>query len=186
MNSTENDIDFFKADFLFNVILAIALAVLFPQCSGEKEQELPEILSVELIAHDVTAFRGSDGSIEAAVSGGIAPYCYSWSNGGTTGEIRNLTAGAYSVVVKDAVDSTATATTKINQPVPENSVTDRQGNMYLTIKIGEQEWMQENLRVKVAPDSSAIVSYTYNDDPGNEISVENTVAVSNIFLLLEG
>lgn len=167
MSNDRKDI-VFLAGYLFKVFCLLAFTVLFYQCSGEKEPELSEALSVELITHDVTIFRGSDGSAEAVVKGGSAPYSYSWSTGETTKDIGNLTAGVYSVVVKDAIDSTVAAEAKINQPVPENTVIDVEGNIYTTVKIGEQIWMQENLRVSVAPDSSGITSYLYNDDPENE------------------
>ncbi len=166
--SSERNYNIFYTGYFFIVICSLAFPVLFYQCSGERDPELPEALSVELIAHDVTTFRGSDGSVEAVVKGGTAPYSYSWSNGETTKDILHLTAGVYSVVVKDAIDSTAAAAAKINQPIPENTVTDKEGNIYITVKIGEQIWMQENLRVSVAPDSSGITSYLYNDDPENE------------------
>ncbi len=158
----------FQAGYLLTIFCILAFPVLFHRCSGDSEPELTEALSVELITHDVTTFRGSDGSVEAVVTGGTVPYSYSWSNGETTKDIENLTAGVYSLVVKDAVDSTATAKTKINQPIPENAVIDVEGNIYTTVKIGEQIWMQENLRVSVAPDSSEITSWLYNDDPQNE------------------
>jgi hypothetical protein len=50
----------------------------------------------------------NDGSVTYAVSGGTAPYDYSWSNGqtflaqGTSSTISNLAAGNYSVAVTDA------------------------------------------------------------------------------------
>jgi uncharacterized protein (TIGR02145 family) len=149
------------------ILLFIIVAGLFQHCSDEKEPDLPEQLSIVLIAHDVTTFRGSDGSVEIDITGGTTPYSYCWSNGETTKDIEGLSAGVYSVIVKDAVDSTATENVQINQPIPDNTITDIQGNIYLTVEIGEQTWMQENLRVSVAPDSTVITSYCYDDQPEN-------------------
>ncbi len=48
-------------------------------------------------------FCGSGtGSIAISVSGGTAPYNYTWSNGGATNTINNLSAGTYTVVVTGA------------------------------------------------------------------------------------
>jgi uncharacterized protein (TIGR02145 family) len=168
MKSVNNHISY-PANFLCKSILSIILLVgLLQQCTREKDTDLPEPLSIELIAHGVTTFRGTDGSIEIEVTGGAPPYNYNWSNGETTKDIEGLSAGIYSVIVKDAVDSAATGSVKINQPIPENAIMDIEENIYTTIKIGEQTWMQENLRVSVAPDSSEITSYIYNDEAANE------------------
>ena len=81
------------------VILFIVSGLIFQCCSGKDEPEIPAQLSVNLIASDVTAFRGTDGSIESEVSGGSSPYNYLWSNGETTKDIANLPSGFYSVVI---------------------------------------------------------------------------------------
>ncbi len=44
----------------------------------------------------------NNGSVSITVSGGSAPYTYSWSNGATTPAITNLTAGTYRVTVTDS------------------------------------------------------------------------------------
>ena len=43
----------------------------------------------------------SDGSISIEVEGGTAPYDYQWSNGMSTADISNVTAGSYTLTVTD-------------------------------------------------------------------------------------
>lgn len=60
------------------------------------------------ISHTDVTCAGNDGTAAAAVTGGVAPYTYGWSNGATTATLTGLSAGNYSVVVTDATGSTAT------------------------------------------------------------------------------
>ncbi|MCV9928655.1 SBBP repeat-containing protein [Flavobacterium sp. LS1R49] len=56
---------------------------------------------------DVTCSGGADGSATVVVSGGYAPYSYSWSpSGGTAATASGLTAGTYDCLVRDASGST--------------------------------------------------------------------------------
>jgi hypothetical protein len=48
----------------------------------------------------------SNGSINATVSGGTAPYTYLWSNNETTEDIDSLPPGTYTITVTDAVNAT--------------------------------------------------------------------------------
>ncbi len=70
----------------------------------------------------ISVAGGNDGSIEINASGGIAPYAYLWSNGGSTSFISNLTAGTYSVTVVDAVLCLSNATFTLSEPLPVSAL----------------------------------------------------------------
>ncbi len=145
--------------------LAVAgLMLLFSMCSGE---ETPDPIVLELTVTDVTEYGGSDGSVKLEVAGGVAPFTYDWSNGATTKDIEGLTAGVYTVTVRDAIDSVAIARDTVNQPLPENILIDIQDNVYTTVVIGDQTWMQQNLKVTVTPDSIPVFCYAYGGAESN-------------------
>ena len=56
-----------------------------------------------------------------------------------------------------------------NPDLTYGTMTDQDGNIYKTIKIGTQTWMAENLRVKTYNDSSAILNV-----PGTPEWISNT------------
>ncbi|MDX2070342.1 MAG: gliding motility-associated C-terminal domain-containing protein [Haliscomenobacter sp.] len=56
------------------------------------------------------------GLINAAVTGGVGPYTYRWSNGATTSAITSLVAGAYTLTVTDQNNCTKTASVTLTQP----------------------------------------------------------------------
>lgn len=93
------------------------------------------------------ACGNSDGSAEVGVTGGTSPYTYIWNDGATTSSVTGLSAGTYTVNVKDAtgcnVDSAviivktddslaAPATTK--QMITCNG--DNNGSAYVTASGG--------------------------------------------------
>ncbi len=81
----------------------------------------PAAISIATTQTNVSTNGGNDGAATANPSGGISPYGYTWSNGGTTQTISGLTAGAYTVIVTDANGCTKSKTVTITQPGPRIS-----------------------------------------------------------------
>ena len=76
----------------------------------------PTPLSMNLVKQDVRCFGNSNGSIRALVTGGIAPYNYSWSNSLTTDALSNLAIGQYVVTLTDKNGCRKTDSTTVGSP----------------------------------------------------------------------
>ena len=74
-----------------------------------------EIIVTETITN-VTCFGGNDGSISVLLSGGVAPYNYSWSTGGNTNTVTGLSAGTYTVTVTDANNCSVVENYTLTEP----------------------------------------------------------------------
>ncbi|MBL0064896.1 MAG: T9SS type A sorting domain-containing protein [Bacteroidetes bacterium] len=74
-------------------------------------------LSASVSQTDVTCFGANDGSATATVSGGAAPYTYSWSPAGGSGATAtNLAGGVYDVTITDAGGCTSVQQVTILEP----------------------------------------------------------------------
>lgn len=71
-------------------------------------------ISIHVQVYNATCI-GSNGAVLSTVSGGVAPYTYVWSNGGTTAMITGLTAGPYSLTVTDNLGATANISCMVSQ-----------------------------------------------------------------------
>lgn len=79
----------------------------------------PQLLVLSAnITHALDCNDANSGAINLLVSGGSAPFTYSWSNGATTEDLANIPAGNYLVTVKDANGCTQQAQYSINRPPP--------------------------------------------------------------------
>lgn len=72
----------------------------------------PAILASSISGVD--AVNGQNGSASVVAAGGVAPYQYSWSNGGITANINGLIPGNYGLTVTDANGCTAIDSILIN------------------------------------------------------------------------
>ena len=77
-------------------------------CSVTVEIEItePEELAIEVVQSDyndfgVSCFGASDGFLDLTVEGGTGVYTYLWSNGATTEDISDVSAGIYLVIIND-------------------------------------------------------------------------------------
>jgi len=109
-------------------------------CSGTSSNSIititqPSALSISSNStNNVSCFGGSNGSVSVAVAGGVAPYNYSWSNGGSLSSISNLAAGNYSLTVTDnnncilESNYTVTEPTQLNLSINSSNVLCYGGN----------------------------------------------------------
>ena len=73
-------------------------------------------LSATTSSTNVSSSGGSDGSATVTPSGGTAGYTYLWSDGQTNATATNLSAGNYSVVIKDANLCSITKNFTVTEP----------------------------------------------------------------------
>ncbi len=90
--------------------------------------QAPEIILTS-VTTDVTCFGSSTGAINLSVSGGAAPYTYSWTNASTSQDLTNLLAGDYTVTVSDSKGCSKNLTVTVAQPVSAISVTGTVANV---------------------------------------------------------
>jgi hypothetical protein len=72
-------------------------------------QSIPQITAV-------SCFNGTNGAVQPVISGGTAPYTYSWNNGSTNNALINVAAGAYTLSIADVNNCNAAFNYTISQP----------------------------------------------------------------------
>lgn len=66
------------------------------------EIKQPAILEIQVTSQKhVTCYDGENGEISVQVNGGVPPYTYTWSNGKTEAQLKNIKSGVYQVTVRD-------------------------------------------------------------------------------------
>ena len=130
-----------------------------------------------------------DGGINLTVHNGNAPYSYLWSNGATTEDLSNLSAGNYTVVVTDASGHTATASVTISQPaaiVINSNSTDvtcfgnNNGSASVNVSGGNApytyNWSNGNTTSSTTNLTAGVYTIVISDDNG--CSNSNTISIN--------
>ncbi|MBI4931789.1 MAG: SBBP repeat-containing protein, partial [Bacteroidetes bacterium] len=73
-------------------------------------------LSFSTSSQNIWCPSGNNGFVTASVTGAAPPFTYTWSNSASTSAITALTAGTYSVIVRDTMGCLVSATVTITQP----------------------------------------------------------------------
>ena len=73
-------------------------------------------LDLVLSSTDVSCYGQASGSVQSNVSGGKAPYTYSWDNGYSTPSISGLSVGTYVLTLIDDNGCVVASSAIINEP----------------------------------------------------------------------
>jgi len=149
------------------IIVVIVIYLLTTGCKNSTDPKVDPLALTFTISH-VSHIDSSDGSIGLSVNGGLQPYSYNWSNDSTSEDISNLSIGIYTVIVTDADGKVKSDSVEISDGCIYGTITDIDGNIYNTVKIGDQWWMSENLKVTHDAQGNSITSNIYNNNSANE------------------
>jgi gliding motility-associated-like protein len=75
------------------------------------------------VLDDVNCFGDASGAVNPGISGGTIPYTYSWSNTSTAPTLSNVLAGAYDLLLTDALGCQENYSFVVTQPPSALSVT---------------------------------------------------------------
>ena len=123
---------------------------------------------------DVSCKFGDDGAIDISVSGGTAPYTYSWNNSATSEDLTDLIAGTYIVTVTDANGCIKDEEFEVEQPNVDLSISLLwKKNVYCNGNSGA------DFKVK---GSGGTPPYVYSIDGGT--TTQNNQIFDNLYLLV--
>ncbi len=137
--------------------------------------EDPAPLTIAMTVEPVPCVDNCEGSIQCTISGGTAPYTYTWSHGAGTLNLENLCMGTYTLSVSDAHQCPAlkTATVEVENIFMDVEITQSEDTIYSgqTVHLqvnGQQGWNYQwspagSLSSNLVPDPAASpqVSTTY-------------------------
>ncbi|WP_299521277.1 Ig-like domain-containing protein, partial [Winogradskyella sp.] len=99
---------------------SLSVQNIFTRCKNENSTTLTlENLEISAVVTDVLCNGENTGTIDITVTGGEAPYTYSWNNSATSEDLSNVSAGTYTVTVTDTNGCTISGNYTIDEPSEE-------------------------------------------------------------------
>ncbi|MEM1328413.1 MAG: FISUMP domain-containing protein [Bacteroidota bacterium] len=97
------------------LVLILLVASLLISCQPDEDIAIP-IMEITATVNPVSAFGAKDGSIDVSVSGGTAPYIYTWNTGEKAEDLTGIAAGEYMLRVLDSNSGVVERTFVLAQP----------------------------------------------------------------------
>lgn len=82
----------------------------------------PAALVVNAVQENVSCNGGNNGTVDITVYGGVLPYAFNWSNGNTTEDLQQLSAGVYTITVTDANNCNRVENITLSEPAAISAV----------------------------------------------------------------
>lgn len=133
------------------------------------------VLSVTANPKDADCYGQATGSIDLTTAGGTAGYTYIWSNGSTTEDLINLTAGIYTVTVTDINNCTTSQTFTIQEPAAALSAAD--SILHVNCHGGQDASISLQVNGGTSP-------YTFNWNNGASSQTLNTLTAGTYTVLI--
>lgn len=135
----------------------------------------PEVFELDITAENISCFGVTDGTVQAAVTGGTAPYTYAWTGpDGFTSEASaadSLSAGEYVLLVTDAVGCTLSGSATVTAPQL----------LTVTLDVQQPECLNDNgILTAVTEGGTAADDYTYLWVNGGGNTVGTGTSISNL------
>jgi len=118
-----------------NDLVAGVYSVLVTDISGCIKRDTIEItqpasaLSAKASIKDLDCYGVATGGIDLSVSGGTPEYTFNWSNGATTEDLSDISAGVYNVTITDANQCILRDTFEVKQPKDPLGISLKQVNV---------------------------------------------------------
>lgn len=129
----------------------------------------PDTLAISFTNTDVSCKSGADGTLEATITGGTAPYSYLWSNADTNSIAENLSAGTYSLTITDVNGCSQTASATITEP----------DTMYHTFNTTDVNCFMGNDGTAAISVGGGTAPYSYVWDNGSTADTANQLTAGN-------